>query len=206
MSIKRGLLIVISGPSGVGKGVVCNRFRDKNPDLIYSISATSRKARPDETEGLEYFFKNRIEFEKMISVGSLLEWTEYCGNYYGTPLDYVEENLALGKDVLLEIEVEGALNVRSIYPEAVFIFLIPPSFTELRNRLACRGTEHEDIIKGRMFMAIKELKMATNYDYIVINDELEKAVNSVITITEAERHRKERVIKYLESLLEEEVK
>ncbi len=205
MSIKRGLLIVISGPSGVGKGAVCTRFREKHEDLIFSISVTSRKARPDETDGLEYFFKSRAEFEQMIRHSSLLEWTEYCGNYYGTPLDYVEENLSLGNDVLLEIEVEGALSVRSIYPDGVFIFLIPPSFSELRNRLTYRGTEQEDIIKGRMSMAIKELKMATNYDYIVINDELEKAVNAVITITEAERFRKHRVVKYLESLLEEEI-
>ncbi len=205
MSVKRGLLIVVSGPSGVGKGVVCNRFREKYPSLIYSISATSRKARPDETEGLEYFFKNRAEFEQMISLGSLLEWTEYCGNYYGTPLDYVEDNLALGNDVLLEIEVEGAFHVRSIYPEGVFIFLIPPSFDELRNRLIYRGTEHEDIIKGRMRMATKELKMATNYDYIIVNDELEKTVNAVITIIEAERYKKDRVLSYLESLLEEEI-
>jgi guanylate kinase len=205
MLIKRGLLIVISGPSGVGKGAICSRLREKKPNLIYSISATSRIARPEETDGLEYFFKNRHEFEQMISDGLLLEWTEYCGNYYGTPLEFVEENLAAGRDVLLEIEVEGALNVRLSYPDGVYIFLIPPSFAELRNRLTYRGTEHEDIIKGRMDIAIKELKMAGNYDYIVVNDDLEKAVNAVITITEAERYRKERILNYLKSLLEEEI-
>lgn len=204
MTKKRGILIVLSGPSGVGKGAVCAKIRDKDRDLIYSISATSRIARPDETHGVEYFFKNRREFEEMISEGLLLEWTEYCGNYYGTPVEFVEQNLANGNDVLLEIEVNGALNVRELYPEGIFIFLIPPSIEELFNRLTYRGTEEEMIIRGRMLMAREELKMADNYDYIVVNDELNQTAHDVATIIEAERFKKERVLSYLINLIEEE--
>ncbi|MGD9677866.1 MAG: guanylate kinase [Vulcanibacillus sp.] len=206
MFMQRGLLIVLSGPSGVGKGTVCSYIREQIQDIIYSVSTTSRKPRPGEVEGLNYFFKEKKEFEEMIKDDKLLEWAEYCGNYYGTPITFVEENLENEKDIILEIEVQGALKVKRRYPEGIFIFLMPPSFNELKNRIVTRGTESETTISGRMNVAKEELLMVKHYDYVVVNDEVHKAAKRIQTIIEAERLKKERVLPYFEAWLKEELK
>jgi guanylate kinase len=155
---ERGLLIVLSGPSGVGKGTVRQAiFSQEDTKFEYSISVTTRKPREGERNGVDYFFKTREEFEHMIENKKLLEWAEYVGNYYGTPVDYVEQTLSEGKDVFLEIEVQGALQVREAFPEGLFIFLAPPSLSELQNRIITRGTESEDLIRNRMAAAKEEI-------------------------------------------------
>ncbi|OEF99088.1 guanylate kinase [Vulcanibacillus modesticaldus] len=202
---QKGLLIVLSGPSGVGKGTVCSYLREKQKDIIYSVSATTRKPRVGEVDGVNYFFKTKDEFEEMIKKDQLLEWAEYCGNYYGTPRTFVEETLEEGKDIILEIEVQGALKVKEKYPEGIFVFLIPPSFAELKNRIFYRGTETEDIIKSRMSIAKDELQMMKYYDYAVVNDEVPNAVKRIQSIIEAERLRKDRILPYYEQWLKEEL-
>lgn len=190
----RGILIVLSGPSGVGKGTVCAALRATAKDLVYSVSATTRTPRIGETEGVNYFFKTREQFEKMICGSDLLEWAEYCGNYYGTPRDFVERTLESGKDIILEIEVQGALKVKQSFPEGIFIFLLPPSLDELQSRIVTRGTETEDSIRYRMSAAKEELKLIEHYDYAIVNDRVELACQRIESILTAEHCRRERVL------------
>ncbi|WP_261132739.1 guanylate kinase [Bacillus sp. Marseille-Q3570] len=204
MKNERGILFVLSGPSGVGKGTVNRALRQQWNGLEFSISVTTRKPREGEQDGIDYFFKSRDEFEKMIEQNELLEWAEYVGNYYGTPLHYVEQTLASGKDVLLEIEVQGALQVRKLVPEGVFIFLVPPSLAELRSRIVGRGTETEELINNRMSVAKEELEMMDHYDYVVENDEIQAACNRVKSIAIAEHCKKERIKQQYLRLLEVE--
>ncbi|MCF6137050.1 guanylate kinase [Pseudalkalibacillus berkeleyi] len=193
MKKERGILFVLSGPSGVGKGTVNRSLRKQWDGLEFSISVTTRKPREGEEDGVDYFFKSRDEFEKMIEQNELLEHAEYVGNYYGTPLQYVEKTLADGKDVLLEIEVQGALQVRKLVPEGVFIFLAPPSLDELRNRIVGRGTETEELIDNRMKVAKEELEMMDHYDYVVENDEIQAACDRIKAISIAEHCKKDRI-------------
>ncbi len=203
MEKEKGLLIVLSGPSGVGKGTVRKAvFEDKDVNFVYSISATSRQKRKGEVDGVDYFFKTREEFEEMIKNDELLEYTEYVGNYYGTPASYVKKTLEEGKDVFLEIEVEGAKQVREKFPDGLFIFLIPPSLSELEKRIKTRGTETEDLIKSRLAVAREELKMMSLYDYVVENDTVENAVKKIKAIVIAEHCRRSRVEKSLRKILE----
>ncbi|MDM5297878.1 guanylate kinase [Bacillus pumilus] len=191
---ERGLLIVLSGPSGVGKGTVRQAiFSQEDTKFEYSISVTTRKPREGERNGVDYFFKTREEFEDMIQNKKLLEWAEYVGNYYGTPVDYVEQTLREGKDVFLEIEVQGALQVREAFPEGLFIFLAPPSLSELQNRIITRGTESEDLIRNRMAAAKEEIEMMDAYDYVVENDDVELACERIKAIVLAEHLRRDRV-------------
>lgn len=191
---ERGLLIVLSGPSGVGKGTVRQAiFSQEDTKFVYSISVTTRKPREGERNGVDYFFKTREEFEHMIENKKLLEWAEYVGNYYGTPVDYVEQTLSEGKDVFLEIEVQGALQVREAFPEGLFIFLAPPSLSELQNRIITRGTESEDLIRNRMAAAKEEIEMMDAYDYVVENDDVELACERIKAIVLAEHLRRDRV-------------
>jgi guanylate kinase len=202
---ERGLLIVLSGPSGVGKGTVRKEiFSQEDAKLQYSISMTTRKPREGEVDGVDYFFKSRAEFEELIQKNKLLEWAEYVGNYYGTPIDYVEETLQQGKDVMLEIEVQGALQVRSAFPEGLFIFLAPPSLSELKNRIQTRGTETEDLINNRMLVAKEELEMMDAYDYVVENDRVELACERINAIVVAEHCKRERVANRYKLMLEAE--
>ena len=191
---RQGILFVLSGPSGVGKGTVCNVLRSMVPDLVYSVSATTRPPRSGEVDGVNYFFKTREEFEAMIRRGELLEWAEYVGAYYGTPRAFVEENLASGKDVILEIEVQGARQVKQKFPEGVFIFLLPPTLRELRKRIENRGTESRESMLRRLGMAQEEMRCFADYDYAVINDKPELAGERIRAIMEAERHRTQRVL------------
>ncbi len=191
----RGLLIVLSGPSGVGKGTVRKAlFNMPGHNLEYSISMTTRKQRPGEVDGKDYYFVTREEFERRISEHKFLEYAEFVGNYYGTPLDLVNEKLQQGNEVVLEIEVQGALQVREKCPDAVFIFLAPPSKQALYDRLRSRGTESEEIIEQRVKKADKEFQLAYKYDYIVVNDTVENAADRIRAIIRAEHARTERSI------------
>lgn len=192
---ERGLLIVFSGPSGVGKGTVRQEIFSK-PDhkFEYSISMTTRQKRPEEVDGVDYFFRTREEFEELIKNGQMLEYAEYVGNYYGTPLTYVNETLDKGIDVFLEIEVQGALQVKKKVPDGVFIFLTPPDLDELKDRLVGRGTDSEEVIRQRIERAKEEIALMREYDYAVVNDEVPLAAERVKRIIEAEHFRVDRVI------------
>jgi len=199
--MNKGLLIVLSGPSGVGKGTVCAALRSKTKNLVYSVSATTRKPREGEVDGINYFFKTRQEFERMIEQDELLEWAEYVGNYYGTPAQFVHQTLNEGKDVFLEIEVQGAMKVKQKFPEAVFIFLAPPSLSELEKRITGRGTDDIDVIRKRMSVAIDEIKLMEQYDYVVVNDEIDCACQRIMSIIEAEHCKRERIVPQLTTSL-----
>lgn len=185
----KGVLLVVSGPSGAGKGTICQLLREQLPDLGYSISVTTRQPRTGEVDGVNYFFKTVPEVKNMIAAGELLEYAEVYGNYYGTPRKYVEDLLNSGHDVLLEIDIQGALQIKKRFPEGVFVFIVPPSLDELSARIYKRGTDSEDVIKRRMASAAGELTYAAEYDYIIVNDIAEKAAHKVLTIMEAERYR-----------------
>lgn len=203
---QKGLLVVISGPSGVGKGTVRRAlFNKPNHDLVYSVSMTTRKPRPGEVDGVDYYFVDHETFKKRIEEGQFLEWAEFVGNYYGTPKDKVEEQLALGKEVVLEIEVEGALQLRKHVKDAVFIFIVPPGKQALYDRLLNRGTESDDSIRERMEKANKEFLLAHKYDYIVVNDDVDNAADRIMAIIRAEHAKTERSIhNYLKMLEEKE--
>ncbi len=194
MENDKGLLLVLSGPSGVGKGTVCKALREKMPQLVYSVSATTRAPRVGETNGVNYFFKQKSEFLHMIEQDQLLEWAEYVGNYYGTPRKFVEDTLAEGYDVILEIEVQGALQVKEKFPQGIFLFLAPPDLAELESRIVGRGTETEDSIRNRMEMARHEIELMDKYDYVVVNDEIECACEKIQAIITAEHLKKDRQI------------
>jgi guanylate kinase len=202
---EKGLLIVLSGPSGVGKGTVRKAiFSQQDTEFEYSISMTTRNPREGEVNGVDYFFKSREEFEELIEQDRLLEYAEFVGNYYGTPVDYVRETLDAGKDVFLEIEVKGARQVREKFPEGLFIFLMPPSLNELKNRIVTRGTETDDLINNRLLTAREEIEMMDLYDYIVENDQVDLASERIIAIVKAEHCRRERVEHRYKKLLEVE--
>lgn len=200
----RGLLIVLSGPSGVGKGTVRKAiFESDDNDFQYSVSMTTRPMRPGEVEGVDYYFRTREEFEALIASGDMLEYAEYVGNYYGTPLPYVQKTLQEGKDVFLEIEVQGARQVKEKVPDGVFIFLTPPDLHELKNRIVNRGTDAMEIIEERMKVAREEIEMMALYDYAVVNDEVPLAVTRIKDIIASEHFRVDRVIgKYIKMLEE----
>lgn len=202
MKKQRGLLIVLSGPSGVGKGTVRKElFSQPDTNYEYSISMTTRNPREGEEDGVDYFFRTREEFEALIEQGGLLEHAEFVSNYYGTPLAYVQETLEAGRDVFLEIEVQGAAQIREKAPDALFIFLAPPSITELEQRLVGRGTETEDVIARRIATAREEVEMMSLYDYVVENDQVQNACDKINAIIVAEHCRRERVEKRYLSML-----
>ena len=182
-----GKLIVISGPSGVGKSTVLKRVMEQTPNLHFSVSATTRPMRPGEIDGVNYFFVSREAFQQMISDGALLEYAEYVGNYYGTPEAPLDEALAEGRDILLDIEVQGALNVKCRRPDAVLIFMLAPSFQDIEKRLTGRGDTAPDLVRGRLERARWEYTQAANYDYLVINDDVDKAAKEIISILTAEK-------------------
>lgn len=187
--MNKGLLIVVSGPSGTGKGTVCTELLTQTPELAYSISATTRKPRTGEIDGQNYYFLDKATFEKMIGDGGFLEYANVYGNYYGTPLGKIEERLAAGEDILLEIDTQGALNVMKKCPEGLFIFLLPPSIGELERRIRGRGSETEDSLGKRLGAAKAEIAIGKKYDYIVVNDTVKNAVKHIKSIMIAEHCR-----------------
>ena len=182
----RGELIVVSGPSGVGKSTVISELLSHRPDIHFSVSFTTRAPRVGEENGVSYNFVDRSEFERMISAGELLEHAEYVGNYYGTSMKVIREKLDQGIDVLLDIEVQGAAKVRQRCPEAVLIFIIPPSLEELSRRLHKRQTDSEDVIEGRLAKAREEYREIPHYDYLVVNDSVPQAAAEILAILTAE--------------------
>lgn len=175
----RGILVVVSGFSGAGKGTLMKALLQKYDNYALSISATTRNPREGEVHGREYFFKSREEFERMIAEDDFIEYAQYVENYYGTPKSYVEEQLAAGKDVILEIEIQGALKVKEKMPDTLLIFVTPPSAEELKNRLVGRGTETMEVIESRMNRAVEESEGMEDYDYILVNDNLEQCVEEM---------------------------
>ena len=186
---KEGILIVVSGFSGAGKGTIMKALLERYDNYALSISATTRNPRPGEEEGKAYFFKTTEEFEKMIAKDDLIEYAMYVGNYYGTPKAYVEEQLRAGKDVILEIEIQGALKVKEKFPNTLLLFVTPPSAEELRKRLEGRGTETPEVIDGRMKRAIEEAEYMDQYDYLVVNDELDVCVEEMHHLIQGEHER-----------------
>lgn len=200
---KRGILIVVSGFSGAGKGSIMKELMSKYDNYALSISATTREPRKGEADGREYFFKTREEFEKMIAKDELIEYAKYVNNYYGTPKAYVEEQLSLGKDVILEIEIQGALKVKEKYPQTLLLFVTPPSASELKRRLVGRGTETEDVIKERLLRAAQEAEGMEKYDYFIINDVLADCVEEVHRVIQSEHNRSFRNIDFAEHIRKE---
>lgn len=186
---RQGILIVVSGFSGSGKGTIMKELLKRYDNYALSISATTRKPREGEAEGREYFFKTREEFEKMIAKEELIEYARYVNNYYGTPKAYVEEQLAAGRDVILEIELQGALKIKDRFPDALLLFVTPPSAKELKRRLVSRGTETAEVIEQRMKRAVEESEGMESYDYYVVNDVLDTCVEDVHRIICAEHSR-----------------
>ncbi len=192
MKKDHGLLIVLSGPSGSGKGTVCQELLHQMPDLKYSVSATTRSPRPGEINGVHYNFRAREEFETMLAQDELLEWAEFCNNYYGTPRFAVEQAIQEGSDVILEIEIQGAMQIKKRFPQGVFIFIVPPSLEALSKRIHKRGTETKEVIQKRLDTATEELRFLDEYDYVVINDQVSNAVDKLKSILAAEKCRVKR--------------
>lgn len=206
MMIKRkGILIVVSGFSGAGKGTLMKRLVRDYDNYALSVSMTTRNPRPGEEHGREYFFVSREEFEKQIAQNGLVEYAGYCDNYYGTPKAYVEEQLAQGRDVILEIEIQGALKIKEQFPKALLLFVMPPCAAELKRRLAGRGTETEEVIDKRMKRAVEEAQGIEAYDYLVVNDDLEECVkymHGLIRAAHATPDRNEELIQNMRKELE----
>lgn len=203
---KTGQVIVISAPSGAGKDTVVKELMKNSPDKRWvSVSATSRAPREGEKEGVDYYYLSKEEFEQKIEEGFFLEYTNYAGNYYGTPKKYIKEKVDKGIDVILIIEIEGATNIKKLIPEAVFIFIMPPSLKELVRRLKKRGTESNEKILKRFHAAYREINEVTKYNYVVVNDKLEDAVNKVESILNAEKCRVDRIEEVFLDTKEEEI-
>jgi guanylate kinase len=201
--MRKGILIVVSGFSGAGKGTLMKKLVQEYDNYALSISATTRAPRPGEENGREYFFLKREEFEQKIDDNGLIEYACYCDNYYGTPRAYVEEQLAAGKDVILEIEIQGALKIRKQYPDALLLFVMPPSAAELRRRLEGRGTETKEVIDKRMKRAIEEAEGIEEYEYIVVNDNLDTCVRELHEIIRAAHNTPSRNQELIEKMRKE---
>jgi len=198
---KQGILIVLSGPSGAGKGTICRELLRSYPELNYSISATTRSARAGEQHGVNYWFVSRAKFQNMIEHDQLLEWAEVYGNFYGTPCQHIVELLSSGKDVVLEIDAQGATQIKKKFPEGVCIYIAPPSLDELANRIYKRGTDSLETIKTRLNSANAELTYVPHYNYVVVNDEVQSATNKIAAIISAEKCRVGRNMDVIETIL-----
>ena len=186
---RKGLLLVVSGPSGAGKGTICKALLNKNDQIKLSVSATTRKPRNGEVHGVNYFFIEKEEFTKMVENGEFLEHAQIYDNFYGTPKAAIIECLEKGQDVILEIEMQGARQIKEVYPEVVFIFVLPPSLEELKSRIVGRGTETQEEIEKRFSCAFEEINQIVNYDYFIVNEEIEKSVNDVEAIILSEKNK-----------------
>lgn len=201
--MSKGILVVVSGFSGAGKGTVMKELLNRYDNYALSVSATTRNPRPGEVDGREYFFRTKEEFEKLIEQDALLEYAQYVENYYGTPRSYVEEQMAAGKDVILEIEIQGAMKIKKKIPEALLVFVTPPSMEELRNRLEGRGTETQDVIDSRLKRAGEEAEGMEEYDYLLVNDVLEECVENLHCIIQSEHARSFRNQDFIKKMQEE---
>lgn len=183
---RKGILVVVSGFSGVGKGTLMHCLTERYGHYALSISATTRSPREGEEDGREYFFKTKEEFERLIEENRLIEYACYCDNYYGTPRDYVEDQMEQGRDVILEIELQGAMKIREQYPDALLLFVMPPDADTLVRRLRGRGTETEEVIRARLARAVEEAQEVEAYDYMIINDDLDQSVEEMHTLIESQ--------------------
>lgn len=204
--MSKGFLMIVSGPAGTGKGTVCKELLSRNEDIKFSVSATTRKPRVGEVDGVNYHFLEEEKFKSMIDKGEFLEHAFVHTNYYGTPKQYVLDEIEKGEIVLLEIDVQGALQIKKNYPEAIFIFLLPPSMEELKNRIVNRGTESLEDIERRLKNAYTEINLMTEYDYVVVNHEIDQAVDQVETIVKAEKLKVKRHSDKIEKLIGKEGK
>jgi len=186
--MEKGLLIVMSGFSGAGKGTLLKRLMQLHDNYVFSVSMTTRNPREGEVDGKDYFFVTRDAFEKTISEQGLVEYAEYCGNYYGTPKAYVDEQLKNGKNVILDIEVQGAMQIKEKFPEALMVFVTPPSIEVLLKRLRSRGTEAEEVIQRRIHQGKEEIKKIDKYEYVIINDDLDTAVKQLDMVVESAKN------------------
>lgn len=201
--VKEGLLIVVSGFSGAGKGTAMKKLVEKYQTYALSVSATTRKPREGEVNGREYFFKTVDEFKEMIAKDELIEYAQYVENYYGTPKAYVEEQLKAGKNVILEIEIQGALKIKEKFPEAVLLFIVPPSAKVLKERLVGRGTESIEVVEARLSRAVEEAQGVEAYDYVVVNDDLEVCVNDINEIIMSEQKKVAKNLTLINNIREE---
>lgn len=198
--MSKGILIVLSGFSGAGKGTLVKELMKTYDNYALSISMTTRKPREGEVHGREYFFTERESFEEKIAQNGLIEYAEYCGNYYGTPRDYVEEMLAAGRDVLLEIEIQGMHKVKKMFPDMLTLFVTPPSIAELEKRLRGRGTETEKVIRKRLARAAEEAKGMEDYEYLVVNDDLQECVEEIHSIVKAAKRASRRNTEFINNI------
>ncbi len=200
---RKGILVVVSGFSGVGKGTLMRCLTNRYGHYSLSISATTRLPREGEQDGREYFFKTKEEFEQLIKEDRLIEYACYCGNYYGTPRDYVEDQMEQGRDVILEIELQGALKVREQYPDALLLFVMPPDTDTLVNRLKGRGTETEEVIKARLARAVEESQDVDKYDYMIINDDLEQSMEELNNLINGQHYKINRNLEFVNQIRSE---
>jgi guanylate kinase len=200
---RKGILVVVSGFSGVGKGTLMRRLTERYGYYALSISATTRAPREGEEDGREYFFRTREEFEELIAQDRLIEYACYCGNYYGTPRDYVEDQMEQGRDVILEIELQGALKIREKYPDALLLFVMPPDVETLVSRLTSRGTETGEVIRARMDRAVEEAREIEAYDYMIINDDLDESVEEVHRLIDGQHNKISRNLDFIEQIRKE---
>lgn len=200
MTKRKGILLVISGFAGTGKGTLVASLLEKYDNYALSVSATTRAPRPGEADGVHYFFKTHDEFQQMITDGELIEYAQYVGNFYGTPRAYVEQQMEQGKDVILEIEIQGALEIKKKFPDALLLFVVPPSADTLEQRLRGRGTETPEVIRQRLKRAVEEAEFVKDYDYLIVNDDLITCVDEMHAIIQSEHFRTFRSAEFIEQL------
>ena len=199
----KGILLVISGFAGTGKGTLVHELLEKYDNYALSVSATTRSPRPGEVDGVHYFFKSKEEFEEMIHENRLIEYASYVENYYGTPKEYVQQQLENGKDVILEIEIQGALKIKKQFPDTLLLFMVPPSASVLEERLRGRGTETDEVVRKRLHRAVEESEFIEQYDYLIVNDDLETCVKETHEIIQSQHHRVDQRREFIDTLKED---
>ena len=199
----KGILLVISGFAGTGKGTLVHELLEKYDNYALSVSATTRSPRPGEVDGVHYFFKSKEEFEEMIRENRLIEYASYVENYYGTPKEYVQQQLENGKDVILEIEIQGALKIKKQFPDTLLLFMVPPSASVLEERLRGRGTETDEVVRKRLHRAVEEAEFIEQYDYLIVNDDLETCVKETHEIIQSQHHRVDQRREFIDTLKED---